>query len=146
MDDSPLADLAWNKMESQFSSVETQTCAKLHPVSNFWKQSPHGGWIHKYWTWHPVPIWPNAESGFKWRMGTTVVTLLNVVDDTVTSILWGSLPFCTCKHICVKICECIIKCKMLIWGKKKTDFWTLWEKARLGWFERIALKHVHYHM
>ena len=22
----------------------------------------------------------------------------------------------------------------------------LWEKARVGWFERIALKHVHYHM
>ena len=22
----------------------------------------------------------------------------------------------------------------------------LWEKARVGWFERIALKHVYYHM
>ena len=22
----------------------------------------------------------------------------------------------------------------------------LWEKARVGWFERIALKHVHYHV
>nr|XP_023417739.1 ATM interactor [Cavia porcellus] len=30
MDDFLLADLAWNTMESQFSSVETQTCAKLH--------------------------------------------------------------------------------------------------------------------
>ena len=28
----------------------------------------------------------------------------------------------------------------------KTVFWTLWEKARLGWFERIALNHVYYHM
>ena len=28
----------------------------------------------------------------------------------------------------------------------RTDFWTLWEKARVGWFERIALKHVYYHM
>ena len=46
MDDFLLADLAWNTMESQFSSVETQTCAELHPVSNFWKRSPHGGWIH----------------------------------------------------------------------------------------------------
>ena len=25
-------------------------------------------------------------------------------------------------------------------------FWTLWEKARVGWFERVALKHVYYHM
>ena len=25
-------------------------------------------------------------------------------------------------------------------------FWTLWEKTRVGWFERIALKHVYYHM
>ena len=24
--------------------------------------------------------------------------------------------------------------------------WTLFEKARVGWFERIALKHVYYHM
>ena len=35
MDDFLLADLARNMMESQFSSVETQTCAELHPVSNF---------------------------------------------------------------------------------------------------------------
>ena len=26
------------------------------------------------------------------------------------------------------------------------DFWTLWEKVRVGWFERTALKHVYYHM
>ena len=25
----------------------------------------------------------------------------------------------------------------------RTDFWTLWERARVGWFERIALKHVY---
>ena len=28
----------------------------------------------------------------------------------------------------------------------RTDFWTLWEKARMGWSERIALKHVYYHL
>ena len=28
----------------------------------------------------------------------------------------------------------------------RTDLWTLWEKARVGWFERIVLKHVYYHM
>ena len=26
----------------------------------------------------------------------------------------------------------------------RTDFWTLWEKARVGWFKRTALKHVYY--
>ena len=26
----------------------------------------------------------------------------------------------------------------------RTDFWTLWEKVRMGWFERISLKHVSY--
>ena len=26
----------------------------------------------------------------------------------------------------------------------RTDFWTLWEKARVGCFERIASKHVYY--
>ena len=29
--------------------------------------------------------------------------------------------------------------------RQRTDFWTLWEKARVG-FERIALTHAHYHM
>ena len=28
----------------------------------------------------------------------------------------------------------------------KEDFWTLWEKAKVGWFKRIALKHAYYHM
>ena len=27
----------------------------------------------------------------------------------------------------------------------RTVFWTLWEKARVGWFERMSLKHVYYH-
>lgn len=35
MGDFLLADLAWNTMESQFSSVETQTCSELHAVSSF---------------------------------------------------------------------------------------------------------------
>ena len=26
----------------------------------------------------------------------------------------------------------------------RTEFWTLWEKARVGWSERTALKHVYY--
>ena len=26
----------------------------------------------------------------------------------------------------------------------RIDFWTLWEKARVGWSERIASKHVYY--
>ena len=29
---------------------------------------------------------------------------------------------------------------------KRTDFWILWEEARVEWFERIALKHVYYRM
>ena len=26
----------------------------------------------------------------------------------------------------------------------RTDFWTVWEKVRVGWSERIALKHIYY--
>ena len=26
----------------------------------------------------------------------------------------------------------------------RTDIWTLWEKAEVGWSERILLKHVYY--
>ena len=28
----------------------------------------------------------------------------------------------------------------------RTDFWTMWERERVGWFERMALKHVQYRM
>ena len=28
----------------------------------------------------------------------------------------------------------------------KNRLWTQWEKERVGWFERIALKHIHCHM
>ena len=27
----------------------------------------------------------------------------------------------------------------------RTDFWTLWERKRVGQFGRMALKHVYYH-
>ena len=49
-------------------------------------------------------------------------------------------------------------CKLEIWNNnpisktaketqiKRIDFWTLWEKAMVGWFGRITLKHVYYHM
>ena len=28
----------------------------------------------------------------------------------------------------------------------RTVFWTLWERARVRWFKRMAVKHVYYHM
>ena len=28
----------------------------------------------------------------------------------------------------------------------RTVFWTLWERVRVEWFGRMALKHVYYHM
>ena len=40
--------------------------------------------------------------------------------------------------------------KITLYAKQKetqmyrTDFWTLWEKVRVGCFERTASKHVHY--
>ena len=27
----------------------------------------------------------------------------------------------------------------------RTDFWTMWEKARVGYLERTTSKHVYYH-
>ena len=31
-------------------------------------------------------------------------------------------------------------------SKRDTQTFGLWEKAKVGWFERIAQKHVNYHM
>ena len=44
--------------------------------------------------------------------------------------------------------------KHRVWAAHAQKSWTLgwfsgkclWEKARVGWFERVALKHVYYHM
>ena len=33
---------------------------------------------------------------------------------------------------------------LTIWKQYRTDFWTLWEKARVVYFERTASKHVYY--
>ena len=30
--------------------------------------------------------------------------------------------------------------------RHKEQTWTQWGKERVGWFERVALKHIHYHM
>ena len=38
----------------------------------------------------------------------------------------------------------ICRAEKEIGQRYRTDFWTLWEKARVGWSERIALKHVYY--
>ena len=46
-----------------------------------------------------------------------------------------ALPWWTC---------CVIK--TCPFHRHKEDFWTQWGKERLGWIERVALKHVHYHM
>ena len=34
--------------------------------------------------------------------------------------------------------------KVLMGLKNRTDFWTLWEKVRVGCLERTASKHVYY--
>ena len=39
------------------------------------------------------------------------------------------------------VCETAKKTQMY-----RTVFWTLWERARVGWFGRMALKHACYHM
>ena len=37
------------------------------------------------------------------------------------------------------ICETAKETQM-----QRTDFWTLWKKARVGCFERTASKHIYY--
>ena len=39
---------------------------------------------------------------------------------------------------------CFLICPNKCWIK--VDFWTQWEKERVAWFEKIALKHTHCHM
>ena len=39
------------------------------------------------------------------------------------------------------VCETVKETQMY-W----TVFWTLWERAKVGWYRRMALKHVNYHI
>ena len=47
------------------------------------------------------------------------------------------------KKIFFKKCLCPWDCRLFFFFFF-TDFWTLWEKARVGWSERTASKHVYY--
>ena len=48
------------------------------------------------------------------------------------------------KPTCLVDCDCCTPAK----GTQmyRTDFWTLWERERVGGFGRMALKHVYYHV
>jgi hypothetical protein len=67
-DDCLVADLAWDKMESQFSPAETQMCAELHGVSKVCMWSPLGDGIYL-----PLP------SGFRNQGTRTTRLTLDVV-------------------------------------------------------------------
>ena len=43
--------------------------------------------------------------------------------------------------VTITVCKTVKETQMY-----RTVFWTLWERARVGWFGRMALKHVYYHM
>ena len=73
---------------------------------------------------------------------------------------WGPLALCQSFNVCLNLkylllshafhlCLYIMTSKTLPNSSNKhyfhrTDFWTLWERARVGWSERIALKRVYY--
>ena len=54
----------------------------------------------------------------------------------INTYIWNLERWCNDDPICKTAKETQMK---------RTNFWTLWEKARVG-FERRALKHVYYHM
>ena len=50
------------------------------------------------------------------------------------------------------LCCCMAEANTILWNNflqlkinHIVHFWTLWEKVRVGWCDRIALKHVYYH-
>ena len=62
------------------------------------------------------------------------------------SMLTFQLVFQPGYTICMKVpvstlCETAKETQMY-----RTVFWTLWERERVGWFGRMALKHVYYHV
>ena len=64
-----------------------------------------------------------------------------------------SFIFQKCKwshHFKTWLCCLVYRVRLLLPSFKtlmyRTVFWTLWERARVGWFGRMALKHVYYHM
>ena len=45
------------------------------------------------------------------------------------------------RHVYPNVCETAKETQMY-----RTVFWTLWERARVAWLGRMALKHVYYHI
>ena len=50
-------------------------------------------------------------------------------------------------HLCL-FCCLVYRVIIIIFLNSiyRTDFWTLWERERVGWFGRMAVKHVKYHI
>ena len=78
------------------------------------------------------------------HLPSNFVTLLK----KITHDLWNIIYFWILKYLVLdsifffflpSICKTEKETQMY-----RTDFWTLWEKARVGWSERTASKHVYY--
>ena len=57
----------------------------------------------------------------------------------VPCAMWSALAACLFDGNDDPVCRTEKETQMY-----RTDFWSLWEKARVGWSERTALKHVYY--
>ena len=118
-------------------------CSKTWPLSS--SQSPLG--VNKPW----VPDKTRRD---------------NILSDRILSIQSWNTPMClrhwyqSCASFAIQwgaeFCSCLfsgtfeqweLKCWQLWHSSEKTEVQkTQWEKERVGWFDRIALKHIHYHM
>ena len=68
---------------------------------------------------------------------TSIWEVVEVLEVKAQSF-WNCQLFCKIKHIPVIQQKTTAKETQMY----RTIFWTLWERERVGWFWRIALKHV----
>ena len=81
-------------------------------------------------------------------------TVLHICVSFAVSYIGSSLPSFWIPYICISILYWCFSSWLtsfcIIDSKRNTDVKNSlldpWKKARVGWFERIALKHVYYHM
>ena len=127
--------------------IERDTCASmfiaaLFTIGRIWKQPrcPSADeWIRKLYKYTMECYSAIKKNAFE-SVVLRWIKLEPIIQSEVNQKDKHQYSTLTCIYWIYKDGNDDLICKMTKETDVKTEFWTLWKKARVGWFEKIALK------